>query len=109
MPAGHKDLCLCIDSEFLGGGRATSDVTNPANGETIAQQPHASGADLDSALAAAERAFKNWRNSSPLERSRILRKVGELTRARAPAIGRNTKLEMGKSVAEAAAEGRKLW
>lgn len=104
VPAGYEDLCLYIDGEFLSGGRATSDVTNPANGETIAQLPHASGADLDRALAAAERAFKNWRNSSPLERSRILRKVGELARARAPAIGRNITLEMGKPVAEAAAE-----
>lgn len=68
VPAGYEDLCLYIDGEFLSGGRSTSDVTNPANGETIAQLPHASGAELDRALAAAERAFKNWRNSSPLER-----------------------------------------
>lgn len=50
--AGYEDLCLYIDGEFIGGGSVTSAVTNPANGGTIAQLPHASGADLDRALAA---------------------------------------------------------
>lgn len=104
-PAGYEDLCLVIDGEFVsGGGRTTDPVTNPATGEVIAQVPHASRADLDRALSAAERAFKTWRHSSPLERSRILRKVGDLARERAQAIGRGITLEMGKPVAEAAAE-----
>jgi len=80
-PAGYEELCLYIDGEFIAGGRATGGVINPGNGETIAQLPHASRADLDRALAAAERAFASWRHSSPLERSRILRKVAERARS----------------------------
>jgi len=101
----YEDLCLYIDGEFIqGSGRVTGDVLNPATGEVIAQLPHATQADLDRALAAAARAFESWKKSSPMERGRILRRVGELSRERAQAIGRNITLDMGKPLAEAAAE-----
>jgi len=70
----------------------------------IARLPLASRADLDRALAAAARAFDSWRKTSPMERSRILRTVGDLTRQRAQAIGRNITLDQGKPLAEAVAE-----
>ncbi len=103
--AGYEALCLYIDGEFVrGGDRVEGAVVNPANGRVIAQLPHATREDLDRALAAAQRAFTSWRTSSPMERSRILRKVGELARERAPAIGRNITREMGKPLAEAVGE-----
>ena len=39
-----------------------------------------------------------------MERSRILRKVGEMTRDRAKEIGRNITLDQGKPLAEAIGE-----
>jgi len=101
----YESLCLYIDGEFVDGvGRASSEVINPATGQAIAQLPHAGREDLDRALAAASRAFESWKKSSPMERSRILRRVAELSRERASAIGRNITLDMGKPVAEAIAE-----
>jgi len=101
----YEDLCLYINGEFLkGGGRREQDVFNPATDEVIAKLPHATKDDLDHALASAQKAFQSWRKSSPLERSRILRKVGELARARENDIGRNITLDMGKPVAEAVGE-----
>jgi succinate-semialdehyde dehydrogenase/glutarate-semialdehyde dehydrogenase len=101
----YEDLCLYIDGEFVaGGGRVEQDVLNPANDRPIGKLPHATRADLDRALAAAQRAFESWRHSSPLERSRILRRVGELARSRAGEIGRNITLDMGKPLAEAVGE-----
>ncbi len=103
--AAYEDLCLYIDGEFIkGGGRKEQDVVNPANGQPIAKLPHASREDLDRALAAAQRAFETWKKSSPMERARILRKVGDLSRERAKDIGRNITLDMGKPVAEAIGE-----
>jgi succinate-semialdehyde dehydrogenase / glutarate-semialdehyde dehydrogenase len=108
QPSEHayENLSLYIDGEFIsaGGDRKGQDVINPATGQAFARLPHASRADLDRALAAAERAFKTWRISSPMERSRILRQVAQLTRERAAAIARNITLEMGKPLAEAAGE-----
>src|SRR3546814_4785072 len=77
------------DLEFLSGeGRNTEEVTNPATLDVLGQRPHASTADLDRALAAAALAFESWRHSSPMQRSEILRKVGQLSRERAQEIGR---------------------
>jgi len=103
--AAYEDLALYIDGEFLTGkGRREQPVVNPANGNVVGHLPHATRADLDRALEAAARAYTSWRQSSPMERARILRRVGELSRARADAIGRNVTLEMGKPLAEAVAE-----
>jgi succinate-semialdehyde dehydrogenase/glutarate-semialdehyde dehydrogenase len=101
----YEDLSLYINGQFLkGGGRREQDIVNPATDEVIGKLPHASKEDLDLALQSAHTAFQSWRKSSPLERSRILRKVGELSRARANEIGRNITLDMGKPLAEAVGE-----
>ena len=75
-----------------------------ATGGQIATLPHATREDLDRALAAAQRAFESWKLVSPMEKSGILRKVGELSRSRAEAIGRNMTLDQGKPLAEAVGE-----
>jgi succinate-semialdehyde dehydrogenase / glutarate-semialdehyde dehydrogenase len=101
----YEDLCLYIDGEFIkGGGRREQDVFDPATGESIGKLPHATRDDLDRALTAAARAFETWRTVSPLEKSRVLRKVGDLTRERAKEIGRNITLDQGKPLAESVGE-----
>jgi len=100
----YETLALYIDGEFITGDRKSQDVRNPATGEVIGKLPHATREDLDRALAAAQRAFQTWKHSSPMERSKILRKVGELSRQRSREIGRNITLDMGKTLVEAAGE-----
>lgn len=101
----YPELSLYIDGQFIqGGGRREQDVLNPATNLPIGKLPHATPADLDLALSSAQRAFESWRNSSPMLRSQILRKVGELMRERAPAIGRLITLEQGKPLAEGVGE-----
>ena len=86
----YEALSLYIDGEFIsGGGRKTQDVINPATLEVLGQLPHASEADLDRALSAAQRAFDLWKHSSPMDRSAILRKAAQLSRERAQEIGLN--------------------
>ncbi|MEO6959739.1 MAG: NAD-dependent succinate-semialdehyde dehydrogenase [Burkholderiaceae bacterium] len=101
----YETLALYIDGEFLsGGGRKTQDVTNPSTLDVLGQLPHATTADLDRALTGAQRAFESWRHSSPMQRSEILRKVGQLSRERAQEIGRNMTLDQGKPLAESVGE-----
>jgi succinate-semialdehyde dehydrogenase/glutarate-semialdehyde dehydrogenase len=101
----YEQLSLYIDGEFIAGGeRRFQDVFNPATGAVIGSLPHATRAELDLALQAAQRAFEGWRKTSPLERSKILRRVAELVRERADAIARNITLDMGKPLAEAKLE-----
>ena len=101
----YEDLCLYIDGEFVkGGGRREQDVLDPATGDSLGKLPHATPADLDRALAAAQRAFEKWRSVSPMEKSAVMRRVGQMTRDRAHEIGRNITLDMGKPLAEAVGE-----
>ena len=101
----YEKLSLYIDGAFVDAeGRKTEAVINPASGEVLGQLPHATREDLDRALQAAQRAFETWKKSSPLERSAVLRKVGELARERAEAIGRNITMDQGKPLAEAIGE-----
>lgn len=101
----YPTLALYIDGEFIGGeNRKTQDIINPATQEVIGQLPHATRDDLDRALDAASRAFQTWRNSSPMQRAEILRKVGQLSRERAQEIGHNITLDQGKPLAESVGE-----
>src|SRR5690606_31389188 len=101
----YEDLCLYIDGEFIAAqGRREQDVFDPATGEVVGRLPHATREDLDRALAAAQRAFPAWRDTSPLERSGILRKAAALLRERAEQIGRNITLDQGKPLVEAIGE-----
>jgi succinate-semialdehyde dehydrogenase/glutarate-semialdehyde dehydrogenase len=101
----YPQLSLYIDGEFIqGGGRREQDVLNPATGQVIGQLPHATREDLDRALAAAARAFTTWKKSSPMERSKVLRKVAELARERAQDIGRGMTMDQGKPLAESVGE-----
>lgn len=97
-------------SLYIGGrwieadGRDEQDICNPATGGAIAALPLASAADLDEALAAAERGFALWRATPADTRSAILHKAAALLRERAPAIARIATLEQGKPLAEAQGE-----
>ena len=101
----YQKLSLFINGEFITGeGRKMQDVVNPATLEVLGQLPHATDADLDMALQAADKAFASWKKSSPMDRSSILRKVGQLTRDRAKEIAHNMTLDQGKPLAESLGE-----
>ncbi len=99
------DLALFVDGAWSAGeGRETRPVVNPATGDAIAEVPLATAADLDAALAAAERGFKTWRATEAGARAAILHKAADLIRARADAIATLLTREQGKPIAEARGE-----
>jgi succinate-semialdehyde dehydrogenase/glutarate-semialdehyde dehydrogenase len=101
----YTDLALYIDGEWIaGGGRESEPVINPATEKPLATLTHASAADLDRALAAAERGYRLWRATAPYERARIMRKAADLIRERLEPIARILTLEQGKIIAEARVE-----
>jgi succinate-semialdehyde dehydrogenase / glutarate-semialdehyde dehydrogenase len=79
-------------------------VLNPATGEQIGTLARAETADLDRALAAADRGFKVWRNTSAYERAKIMRTAANLLRERAEGIARLMTMEQGKPLAESRME-----
>lgn len=96
---------LFIDGAWSGSAaKKTIDVLNPATGETIGTVAQAGKADLDRALKAVEKGFAAWKKVSAFDRSKVLRKAGDLVRARADEIGRIMTLEQGKPMIEAKME-----
>jgi succinate-semialdehyde dehydrogenase/glutarate-semialdehyde dehydrogenase len=99
------DLALFIDGAWSAGeGRDTRPVVNPATGDAIAEVPLASTADLDAALAAAQRGFTIWRATDANARAAILHKAAELIRTRTEAIATLLTQEQGKPIGEARGE-----
>jgi len=101
----YTDLALYIDGQWLNGsGRKGEDVINPATGKTLGHLPHATKADLDAALAAAEKGFKVWRETSAYDRSKIMRKAADLLRERFDRVSKVQTQEQGKVYVESRAE-----
>ncbi len=101
----HSDLKLYIDGEWIGAGqRRVHRVINPATGGTLGELPLVDAADLDRALQAADRAFRQWRRSTTEERARVLKGAAQLIRQRVDHIARIATLEEGKTLAETRAE-----
>ena len=101
----YENLDLYIDGKLTKGTSGVGqDVRNPAKDTVLAHLPHAKKAEMDAALAAADRAFKDWRRVSSFERSKILRKTADLVRQRADAIANVLTQEQGKVLAEAKME-----
>ena len=101
----YKDTLLLIDGQWRPGasGRVI-EVLNPATGTRIGTVAHADTADLDAALAAAERGFATWKAVSAYERARIMRKAAELLRERADHIAWLMTREQGKPLAQSKGE-----
>jgi succinate-semialdehyde dehydrogenase / glutarate-semialdehyde dehydrogenase len=96
---------LLIDGVWCGAadGR-TLPVVNPATGGEIGRLAHAGAADLDRALAAAQKGFALWRKTPAIERSKLMREAARLMRERADTTATLMTMEQGKPLAEAKGE-----
>ena len=84
--------------------RDGEDVINPATGLVLGHLPHATPADLDEALAHAQKGFLVWRATSPFERANSMRRASDLIRERSDAIAKMMTLEQGKPLRESQGE-----
>ncbi|HTI02244.1 MAG TPA: NAD-dependent succinate-semialdehyde dehydrogenase [Acidisoma sp.] len=101
----YPDTQLFIDGQWgpaAAGGALP--VVNPSTGERIGSLARAEVADLDRALAAAERGFQVWRRTSAFERAKIMRRAAALMRERVEQIAPLMTMEQGKPLAEARIE-----
>ena len=74
---------------------------NPASFQDVVGHFPASGpADVDDAVAAAQRAFDGWSSTPAPERGRILKRIGDLLLARKDDLADAMTREMGKPLSE---------
>ena len=101
----YPEVSLHIDGTWSkGSGSRTVPILNPATGDAIGQLPVAEKADLDRALAAADKGFKAWKKVSAFDRYKLMRKAADILRLRADDIAKIMTQEQGKPLVEAKGE-----
>ncbi|WP_376707483.1 NAD-dependent succinate-semialdehyde dehydrogenase [Bradyrhizobium canariense] len=89
-----------LDGRWISGQRRDV-VVDPATGEQIADVAHCSAADMNAAIAAADRSFSAWRELLPAKRGAILRSWASLMLEHAEELAVVVTSEQGKPLAEA--------
>ena len=80
-------------------------VINPATGETLKTYPTITDGELEAAIAGAYKTYQEWgRTTSVEERTKLVRRVGELHVERREQLAAITVREMGKPMEQALGE-----
>ncbi|WP_428493327.1 aldehyde dehydrogenase family protein [Rhodopila sp.] len=99
----HK---LLIDGQWVDAKSGkTFAVFDPSNGQQIAQVAEGGAQDVDAAVAAARRAFEAgpWPKMSPVERGKMVWRLGDVLEANADQLAELEALDNGKPVTDARA------
>jgi 1-pyrroline dehydrogenase len=80
---------------------ATMEVLNPATGETIAEVPACTAADVDAAVEAAKQALPEWLDATPAERAELLLKLADVLDDNAEELAEIESRNVGKPLSYA--------
>ncbi|WP_166262152.1 NAD-dependent succinate-semialdehyde dehydrogenase [Marinobacter salicampi] len=86
---------MYINGEWL-TGRPEFPVNNPATGEIIGRVTDCSDQDIEAAIAAADRAFKEWKKTTAYQRSQLLYRAWELMMRQKRTLAELMTREQGK-------------
>lgn len=91
-----------INGKFVAGGAGRIEVSNPANGQTVGEQALADAGDVDKAVAAAKALHVSGKFSAlrPVERGRMVQKMGQYLLQHKDKLAELLSLEQGKPLWE---------
>jgi 1-pyrroline dehydrogenase len=88
---------MFIGGEWVdGSGSESQQIINPATGEVIAEVPKGVEADVDRAVKAARKAYVEWFETTPRERSELLLKLAEAVNADGEELANLESANVGK-------------
>jgi aminobutyraldehyde dehydrogenase len=90
---------MLIDGDLVMGEGEPVSVFDPQTGEIIARITEASPAQVDAAVRAADRAFADWSQTTPAERSALLLELAAAIEARAEQFAALEAQDCGKPLA----------
>jgi succinate-semialdehyde dehydrogenase/glutarate-semialdehyde dehydrogenase len=94
-----------VDGEWIDADSGeTTPVTNPANGEVIAEIARCGTAETRRAIEAAERTLKEWSARTAKDRANIMRRMFELMMLHQEDLAQIMTAEQGKPIVEARGE-----
>ena len=97
MATAVKRREIFIGGEWVAGsGSEGQAIINPATGETIAEVPKGTEADVDRAVTAARKAYIEWFETTPRERSELLLKLAEAVNADGEELANLESANVGK-------------
>jgi aminobutyraldehyde dehydrogenase len=92
------DTQMLIGSKFEKGTEAEEQILNPKTGDTILDLPEANQAQIEAAVAAAEKAFTTWSRTTPAQRSGYLLRIADRIEAEAKEFAALEALNCGKPI-----------
>ena len=92
------DTQMLIGSRFEAGTETEEHVLNPKTGEKVLDLPEASLGQIDDAVAAAEKAFTSWSQTTPGQRSAYLLKIADAIERDAEGFAALEALNCGKPI-----------
>lgn len=93
---------LFIDGEFkTSTSTSVLPVINPANQQTLAEVPLATGSEIEAAIAGAQQAFLTWREVALPERARLMMRYANLLKQHHDELGELLSQDTGKTFEDA--------
>ena len=95
----HRDAFYGGKWHKAKSGRA-ADAINPGTGESLGPVADCGAADIEAAVGAAKAAFPAWRDTPPLERARMLKRIANVLREHAEELALIDAADCGNPFAE---------
>src|ERR671924_775522 len=95
----HKNFVGGEWVDAVEGG--TAEIVNPSTGETIAEVPNGTEADVDRAVEAAKKALPDWLETTPGERAEALLKLADAIDEHADELAELESKNVGKPLSYA--------
>ncbi|MDI7860408.1 gamma-aminobutyraldehyde dehydrogenase [Rhizobiaceae bacterium n13] len=92
------DTQMLIGSRFEAGTETEEHILNPRTGEAVLDLPEASLSQIDAAVDAAEKAFDNWSQTTPAQRSGYLLQIADAVEKDAEGFAALESLNCGKPI-----------
>lgn len=87
---------MLINGELVSGEGAEEQILNPATGKSEGSLSESSREQLDRAVAAADKAFASWSQTTPADRSGMLLKLADRIEAESEEFARLESMNCGK-------------
>ncbi len=76
------------------------ETVNPATQEVLAEVARGGASEVNAAVAAAKAAFPKWAGTPPVERAKLMRKLGDLIAANVPSISETETRDTGQVIGQ---------
>jgi len=81
-------------------GRDYFETVNPATQEVLAEVARGGAEEIAAAVAAAKAAFPKWAAAAPVERAKLMRKLGDLITANVPELSETETRDTGQVIGQ---------